>query len=224
VNSELMAPRAIIFDWDNTLVDSWDCIRAAMNATLRAMGHPLWSMDETRRRVALSLRDAFPALFGPRWEEAREIFYREFAAIHMDLLRPLPGAGEMLIALAEMGLHLAVVSNKNGAFLRAEARRLEWYGLFDRLVGANDATADKPAAAPVLMALAPSGIAPGKTVWLAGDAPVDMECAANAGCVPILLRGDPPGPGEFARHPPRHHFAAFEMVTGLVRELSRPIS
>ena len=30
----LSKPRAIVFDWDNTLVDSWPCIHTAMNATL----------------------------------------------------------------------------------------------------------------------------------------------------------------------------------------------
>ena len=220
----LPAPRAIIFDWDNTLVDSWACIRDAMNATLVPMGHEPWNLDETRRRVALSLRNAFPALFGDRWEEARDLFYREFAAIHMDRLRPLPGASEMLEALATLGVRLAVVSNKNGAFLRKEAEHLGWAGLFDRLVGASDASADKPAAAPVILALQPSGVAPGTGVWFAGDAPIDMECALNAGCLPILLRNAPPAPGEFVNCPPRHHFARFEAVTGLVRELLRPIS
>ena len=224
MTSALVAPKAILFDWDNTLVDSWACIRAAMNATLDAMGHPIWSMEETRRRVALSLKDAFPQLFGGRWEEAREIFYKQFAAIHVEMLSPLPGAEEMLVSLAEMGIRLAVVSNKNGAFLRTEARQLGWDPLFDRLVGASDAEADKPDPAPVRMALSVSGIAPGEHVWFAGDALVDMQCATRAGCVPILLRNEPAGPGEFDAHPPRHYFAAFQSVTGLVRQLSHPIS
>ncbi len=224
MTSVLRAPKAVIFDWDNTLVDSWGCIREAMNATLSAMGHPEWSLEETRRRVALSLKDAFPALFGSRWEEAREIFYRKFMAIHVEMLRPLPGAEEMLIALTEMGIRLAVVSNKNGAFLRKEARQLGWDPLFDRLVGASDAEADKPDPAPVRLALSGSGIAPSEHVWFAGDAVVDMQCAEGSGCVPILLRSEAPAPGEFDTHPPRHYIAAFESVTRLVRELSHPIS
>ena len=31
------APRAILFDWDNTLADNWTAITTAMNATLAAM-------------------------------------------------------------------------------------------------------------------------------------------------------------------------------------------
>ena len=96
---QLPRPRAILFDWDNTLIDSWGCIQAAMNATLRAMGHGEWDLEETKRRVAQSLRDSFPELFGTRWQEARDVFYRTFSAIHLDHLAPLPGAAEMLDGL-----------------------------------------------------------------------------------------------------------------------------
>ena len=59
-------PRAILFDWDNTLVDNWLAISEALNATLVAMGHPTWSLTETKARVRNSLRDSFPAMFGER--------------------------------------------------------------------------------------------------------------------------------------------------------------
>ncbi len=224
MNHTLPKPRAILFDWDNTLVDSWPTIHEAMNTTLYAMGHEPWSMEKTQRQVALSLRNAFPVLFGDRWEEARDIYYREYAAIHMEKVVPLEGAAEMLVGLKEMGVRLAVVSNKTGSFLRKEADHLGWTQHFDHLIGAGDAESDKPSPAPVHLALAGSGIAPGAEVWFAGDAPVDMHCAANSGCIPILLRSALPGSEEFQTHPPRHHFAAFGSLTGLVRGLLHPIS
>jgi phosphoglycolate phosphatase len=46
-----------------------------MNRTLEAMGCPVWTMEETTMRVRKSLREAFPELFGDRWEDARDIFY-----------------------------------------------------------------------------------------------------------------------------------------------------
>ena len=64
-------PRAVVFDWDNTLVDTWPVIHDSMNAALAAMGHAPWSFDETRERVRRSMREAFPEMFGARWEEAR---------------------------------------------------------------------------------------------------------------------------------------------------------
>jgi phosphoglycolate phosphatase len=57
-------PSAVLFDWDNTLVDSWAVIHAALNETFTAMDHPNWTREETEARVRGSLRDTFPGMFG----------------------------------------------------------------------------------------------------------------------------------------------------------------
>jgi phosphoglycolate phosphatase len=194
-------PRAIIFDWDNTLVDSWGTIHDALNFLMAAMEKPLWTLAETRERVRLSLRDAFPAIFGERWEEARRIYMDRFQAIHLERLTALPGREAMLRALAADGHYLAVVSNKTGAVLRAEAEHIGWSPLFGSIVGAGDAHTDKPHCAPVELALKPSGIGPGPDVWFVGDTAVDMECAIAAGCVPVLL-GELEADVGFAQFPP----------------------
>ena len=194
-------PKAILFDWDNTLVDSWTTIHEALNVVMAAMEKPLWSLAQTRERVRLSLRDAFPAIFGDRWEEARDIYMNRFHAIHLERLAPLPGRAAMLRELAADGHYLGIVSNKTGAVLRREAEHLGWTPLFGAIVGAGDADTDKPHCAPVELALQPSGITPGPDVWFVGDTAVDMECALAAGCVPVLLGALEPE-GEFDRFPP----------------------
>jgi phosphoglycolate phosphatase len=211
-------PRAILFDWDNTLVDSWATIHEALNRVMAAMDKPPWSIEETRRRVRLSLRESFPVHFGARWEEARQIYLDHFRAIHLERLASLPGRGELLHGLAADGFFLGVVSNKTGALLRREAERLGWSGYFGSLVGAGDAVVDKPDAAPVHLALEPSGIPPGEAVWFVGDTGVDMECAHNSGCVAVLLGGEP-GSDELLEYAPRLAFsdpaALFRRVRGL---------
>ncbi|HZS83770.1 MAG TPA: HAD family hydrolase [Stellaceae bacterium] len=199
-------PRALIFDWDNTLVDSWPTIHDALNQTLAAMGHAPWTIEESRERVRLSLRDSFPRLFGERWEEARQIYMAAFLSMHMERLAPVPGAASLLEGLNEAGFYLAVVSNKTGPILRREAEKLGWTHHFRRLVGATDAAADKPHAAPVLMALEGSEILPGRDVWFVGDTAVDMECAINSGCVPVLLGPADPRDAEFSRYRPELAF------------------
>jgi phosphoglycolate phosphatase len=214
----LVRPQAILFDWDNTLVDSWATIHEALNAVMTAMEKPPWSLQETRERVRLSLRESFPLHFGDRWEEARRIYLDVFRAIHLERLNPLPGRDELLRDLALEGIFLGVVSNKTGSLLRHEAERIGWSVLFGSVIGAGDALADKPDAAPVLLALGPSGIMPGETVWFVGDTSVDMECARNSGCVPILL-GDGATEQEFSRCAPRLAFpdgaSLFHFLRGL---------
>jgi phosphoglycolate phosphatase len=211
-------PRAILFDWDNTLVDSWATIHEALNVVMAAMDKPLWSLQETKERVRLSLRESFPRHFGERWEEARQIYLDNFGAIHLDRLIALPGRAELLQALANEGIFTGVVSNKTGVLLRREAERIGWLPWFSSLVGAGDAAADKPNAAPVLLALEASGIAAGETVWLVGDTWVDMECARNSGCVPVLLGGGVPEE-ELIRCAPRLVFTDCSALFGFIRGL-----
>jgi phosphoglycolate phosphatase len=200
-------PSALIFDWDNTLVDTWGVIHDALNTTLVAFGKTPWTMDETRTRVRKSMRDSFPDLFGDEWEDAGEVFYRRYAEIHMLKLEAKNGAARMLESLHGQGFVMAVVSNKTGDYLRAEARHLGWDRFFSRIVGANDAVRDKPAPDPILMALEGTDIETGAGVWFVGDADIDLHCAHSAGCYPVLLRDQPPSEGEFPDHPPARHFS-----------------
>jgi phosphoglycolate phosphatase len=214
--AERKAPRAILFDWDNTLVASWGVIHEAMNLTLAAMGHPHWTREETETRVRASLRDTFPAMFGDRWRDAERVFYDSFAAIHLQHLRAMPGAGEMLAALAGRGLYLGVISNKRGEYLRREAEHLGWTGHFRALAGAGDAARDKPAIEHVKLAL--GELACGADVWLVGDADIDLKCATNAGCTPVLMRPAAPAAGEFPGHEPALYFPGCAGLLAYLRQ------
>ena len=58
----LTRPRAVLFDWDNTLVDSYGVIHIAINETLAAMGHETWTFEDTCRQIARSIADEFEML------------------------------------------------------------------------------------------------------------------------------------------------------------------
>jgi phosphoglycolate phosphatase len=206
MNPDNIRPDAILFDWDNTLIDSWPAIHSSTNAVMAAMGHPLWTFEETKTRVRKSLRDTFPVMFGDRWEEAREVYYRHFRANHLQELREMPGIADMLAVLADAGFYMGIVSNKDGTLLRAEAAYLGWDKYFGALIGAGDAARDKPACDPIELALKPSGHTSGASILYVGDTNIDMECACAATCVPVLLRGHDPTEGEFDLHPPQHTF------------------
>lgn len=214
----LTPPRAILFDWDNTLVDTWVVIHHALKATFEAMGQEPWTLAEARLRVRESARDAFPKLFGDRAEEALKVFYGTYEAHHLEMLTPLPGAATMLRQLAGTpDLFLGLVSNKKGSLLRLEAESLGWTPYFGSLVGANDALRDKPAPEAVEMALAPSGLPAGPDIWFVGDTDIDMTCATETGCTAILLRPEPPVEREFAGCEPNHYINACDALIGLIR-------
>lgn len=199
----LTAPTAILFDWDNTLVDNWASITGALNATLKAFDGEQLTEDQVRGMVRHSMRDSFPKMFGGEWNEARTIFYDSFRSNHLEALKPLNGAGDLLQELKKLNLYIGIVSNKGGEFLRKEIDHLDWKTYFHSAVGAGDAAQDKPAVAPVDLALQASGIERSAAVWFIGDAAVDMECAIAAGCTPILrASGDEPE-AAFKDYPPK---------------------
>lgn len=206
----MLKPSAILFDWDSTLVDNWPGVTVAMNAALTAFELATWTETEMRTRAKRSMRESFPEIFGPGWEKARDIFYATFEERHLDGLRALPGAEELLIELQDLSITLGVVSNKNGDFLRAEAESLGWAGYFHRIVGATDAAQDKPARDPVDLVLAESGHVPGERVWFVGDSLVDLQCGLASGCIPVLVGNDPISEEDLTKWPPKFHFPGCE--------------
>ncbi|MEQ8604096.1 MAG: HAD family hydrolase [Marivibrio sp.] len=216
------APAILLFDWDNTLVDTWPVIHASLADVFIHMGRKPWSLSEVRTRVRHSLRDSFPILFADRWEEARDVFYAAFERRHLEALTPAVGAADLLAAARDAGLTLGVVSNKTGGYLRTEAAHLGWDGYFKALVGAGDAARDKPDLAAVRHALDAMGVGadhdPAR-IWFVGDSNVDMEIAHAAGCLAVLIRPDHGPAGEFDAHPPALHLPDCAALQHLVTAL-----
>ena len=186
LSASLKRPRAILFDWDNTLVDTWPTIVECYRDTFSALGRTPWTADEVRERAHGSLREVFPTLFGEHAGHAETVFYETFHRIHLERLQPLSGADTLLTHCRESGFYVAVVSNKVGDNLRAEVKHLGWDRWISTAVGARDCARDKPAPDPIYRALDGTGIAPDRSVWMVGDTPADLKCAHAAGVLPVL--------------------------------------
>jgi phosphoglycolate phosphatase len=46
-------PTVLLYDWDNTLVDGWAGITAALNVVFARFDLPLWSVADSRARLPL---------------------------------------------------------------------------------------------------------------------------------------------------------------------------
>ncbi len=212
-----MQPSLLLYDWDNTLVDGWAGIAAALNAVFDAFAMPRWSVADTRARVRVSLRDSFPVMFGAEWERARDIFYTTLQESHLRHVTPMPGAPEALAAGAAWPQ--GVVSNKASRFLRAEVTHLGWAPHFGAVVGAGDASADKPDPAPIVLALDRLGRTPDRSVWYLGDTALDMETARAAGVTAVLV-GDAAHDGGIDRASPDLHFPDARALAARLRALT----
>ena len=180
-------PRAVIFDWDNTLVDSWGTIADAINVTRAHFGEAAWSLSEVKAKCTRSAREIFPVWYGDRWQEASDIFYSRFSAGQKDSFLPLNGSIDLLAWLEAQKIPSVVVSNKNGLYLRREAEALGWNRYFAAIVGATDALRDKPDREHADHALRLAGLEASSDVWFIGDSEADIVCARNANCTPVLI-------------------------------------
>jgi phosphoglycolate phosphatase len=183
-----LLPTAFIFDWDNTLVDSWGAIMQSINHVRGHFGLPQWDLAEIKKNCTRAARESFPEWFGKDWQKAYDIYYDHFDRVRkMASITALTGAEHLLRFLKTQNVPAFVVSNKHGDYLRLEATQLGWSDLFAAIVGAQDAAKDKPAREPVDFALGKAGITAHADIWFVGDSEVDMTCARNAGCTPVLI-------------------------------------
>lgn len=178
-------PQAVIFDWDNTLVENWQTLTDSVNAALVAFDLPLWTTDHMIENSRYSMRDSFPSIFGSDWHRARDIFYGHFREHHLRGLKKLRYAEELLQFLQHHGVKLMICSNKNGDLLRREVRHLGWSHYFSSILGATDAEKDKPDPAPVQLIFKQNNLKDYETVWFVGDTVSDMVCGAKSGCMTV---------------------------------------
>lgn len=179
-------PDLILFDWDNTLMDTTPALYQAFCVLSEQYGIPKCSMEEYRARTGMSLRETFPALFGDRWEDAKKVYLDAYMERHLELLTPFADA-EKVVAYAAKIAKVGVVSNKTSAILHDEIDWLGWNKYLSAVVGAGDAPKDKPAAEPALLAMHQAEVEYGRPVWFVGDGDADILCAANAGCYPVRV-------------------------------------
>jgi phosphoglycolate phosphatase len=183
----LSKPKAVIFDWDNTLVNTWPLMHFALNEALINMGKEPWSIKKTKNNIHNSMREYFPLIFGKKWEKAGEIYRDSYRSFNLNKLQFLPFAIELINKLHENEVTLMVISNKMGDTLRKEAKHMQIEDKFFCFIGSMDAIADKPSKETVELALLGSDLDPAKDhIWFIGDTIVDVECAYNSNCTPIV--------------------------------------
>lgn len=179
--------RLVIFDLDGTLLNTIDDLGAATNFALRVCGYPEHNLSSYPMFVGNGvLRLIERAL--PEDERSAENVNRlrekftEYYDIHCtDLTVPYPGIIEMLHSLKEMGVKIAVASNKYHSAVEKLIRHffpdIEWAAV----EGQKEGVPTKPDPSIVFEILAKSPARKSKVLYV-GDSGVDMETARRA-CV-----------------------------------------
>jgi phosphoglycolate phosphatase len=184
----ILKPRAVFFDWDGTLVDSFEFLYRAHNHVRGVLRFDSFSIETFGGYFGQPREKLYTEIYGEHREEAKTHFEAFVLANHVNDLKPLDGAAQVLEWYARAGIPMGVVTNKKGDLVRTEIANFGWSDYFVTVVGAAEAEADKPSPAPLLLALEQAGIdAPHDRIVYVGDTDNDLLCAQAAGCGSILI-------------------------------------
>ncbi|MFI5490094.1 HAD family hydrolase [Micromonospora echinaurantiaca] len=183
-----VAPAAVVFDLDGTLVDTMTIAPAVYVDTIRALGGPdvspatvvaTWHIGHTPVVLAHFLQRPVTA-------SDVECFHRRFQAAIADI-RPFPGVFDLADDLRRAGCRLGIFT---AALRRTTTLVLAGTGLdrlFPVVVCGDEVAAPKPAPDGLRLACRRLDVDVTETAYV-GDAAVDLACAEAAGAVAVHAR------------------------------------
>lgn len=177
--------RLIIFDLDGTLLNSIADLAEAVNRALLACGFPQHPTDAYRFFVGDGVSKLFERAL-PEEERTpenvariRAHFMPYYDKHNADLSRPYEGIMEMLEALTERGMMMAVASNKYQA--ATEKLVAHYFGSerFVVILGQREGIAIKPSPEIIEQVLSVANVSREEVLFV-GDSNVDMQTGRNA--------------------------------------------
>jgi pyrophosphatase PpaX len=211
--------QTVLFDLDGTLIDSVDLIVESYQHTFRVHGLPMHSRDDILAGMGTPLRIVFGELTSdPAQIDTWIATYRAYNLSHHDrMVRPYPGAVEMVRALRARGRRLALVTSKNRSGAERGLAHVGLAGTMETIVGADDVTHPKPHPEPVERALATLGM-PRESCVFVGDSRHDMQCGRAAGVSTAAITWGPFDREHLAVASPDHYCATPAELLTLVGE------
>lgn len=176
---------AVIFDWDGTLLDSYQADSQAYLSMFRELGIP-WGMRELDRHYSPDWYNVYRAAGIPetRWMEADKVWRTHYAA-HRPAL--MPGAKEVLEQLKRR-YRLGLVTSGDRERVEGQLREFALLRTFGARVCGGETERNKPDPSPLLAALKKLKLSAEECVYV-GDTPEDMAMSRGAGVRPIAVLG-----------------------------------
>ena len=179
--------KACIFDLDGTLTNTLESMTYSVNLTLKEMGLSQITKDQCRMFVGNGARvlieESLKVSGDPkasRIEEGMKIYGRIFDQNCTYHVTPYEGIPEMLKALKDRGIHLAVLSNKPDRQTVKVVKEIFGDNIFDYAQGQKDGIRRKPASDGVWYLMEQMQVSKEECLYI-GDSEVDAATGKNAG-------------------------------------------
>lgn len=171
--------RHIIFDIDGTLIDNEKAILYSLQRVMQEMEGRKLSFEELKFALGIPGEDTLKRLNVEnipaamiRWVELLQE-YGHMVSVHT-------GIEELLETLSEKGYRLGLVSSRPRKLMEEDFDKYKISKYFEIRVCADDTTAHKPTAGPLLKYMELSGVRKEEILYI-GDSIHDSMCAQNAG-------------------------------------------
>src|SRR5687767_9825123 len=174
--------RAVLFDLDGTLVDSYAALTEAVNHARRSEGLDELNAERIRGLVGDGVEKLLQRAFERTEIERHTVhaFESRYDEVCCEGSRVLADVEATLEQLSARGVEMAVCTKKLTFFSKTLLDLLELSRYFRAIVGPDLAGARKPEARHLLVTLESTRCAPDETLFV-GDMPIDVRAARNSG-------------------------------------------
>jgi phosphoglycolate phosphatase/AHBA synthesis associated protein len=182
--------KAVLFDMDGVLVDSFEAWLRLMNATARHFGAPEVERAKFRAVYGQPTEEDVRIFFPGRTVAEVESFYTAHFGEFSQHVRSAPEAPHVLMILRHQGIRTGVITNTPSSLAHEILKSANIQA--DVVVGGNDVAQAKPAPDMVYRACELLGVSPSEAL-VVGDSPYDRQAAVAAGArfAGLGTEGDP---------------------------------
>ncbi|HXM95075.1 MAG TPA: HAD family hydrolase [Candidatus Dormibacteraeota bacterium] len=175
----------VLFDWDGTLLDSYQADSSAYLSMFNEMGIP-WGLKELARHYSPNWYNVYRAAGLPKecWDAADISWRRQYANHRPKLISGVRG----ILARVKRQHRLGLVTSGDRARVLRQLRSFGLTSLFSARVCSGDTLRKKPHPEPMILALQRLRLDPSACVYV-GDSPEDMQMAKRAGVRAIGVIG-----------------------------------
>lgn len=191
--------RAVLFDWDGTIVDSAEASYRCYRRLFESYRIP-FDRGHFERTYSPDWYRTYDAVGLPKecWSEA-DARWLSFYAGEENVV--LAGAREALKRLDRAGVRLGLVTSGTRARVARELEGLKMRGLFRVVVSAEDVERRKPDPEPLRRGLESLDVPAAEAAYV-GDSPEDVEMARAAGVFVVGVPGPFPNREELKASAP----------------------
>jgi len=182
--------KAILFDFDGTLADSFQAIAASVNFIRQKVGKDSLAFPEIKKHVGYGLDQLLRNMVPDRNPDDLKAEYHGHHKQHMFGLTFLyPGVHEFLKVLQKSRIKSGICSNKPVSLARSLADHLKISEFFDVILGPEDCGKPKPAPDMIVKGMERLQVSGDQVVYL-GDMDIDIKASKSAGVKPWIVRHD----------------------------------